>query len=231
VFDQQRQDVLNKLKGEKALIHKKDLNDLWDSTAYDATLATAVTPVYRSLVAEAGQQAMSMVASQVFDSTAQSIAAYFTDRSGLISKAINAETDKQLRATLTEGINAGESIPQLADRITSVFGSLAGYRSERIARTETTAATTFATNTAWQQSGVVEGKEWFTAHDERVCPGCEVMDGSIIGIEKAWFNKGDVIELTDETDNVIYRQKVDFDAISGPPLHVQCRCTELPVMI
>jgi HK97 family phage portal protein len=59
-----------------------------------------------------------------------------------LAKLINDTTKSELAITLTEGIKAGESIKDLADRIQAVYSELNGddmerYRAVRIARTET----------------------------------------------------------------------------------------------
>ncbi len=201
---------------------------MWDES--NQTLQDALTPVYRDLVAEAGQGALALVAQQAFDARTDPIAQYFATRPSLVADAVNSETEKQLRASLTEGINAGESMTELADRVSEVFGALAGFRAERIARTETIGASTFATIQGWDQSGVVVSKEWFTAHDERVCLGCDAMDGEIIDLNTDYFDKGDKLTLSDDEGNIVYSQNFDFGAVDGPPLHGNCRCTILPIM-
>jgi hypothetical protein len=56
--------------------------------------------------------------------------------------------------------------------VKDVFKELKTSRLEMIVRTETIRASDYATRTAWEESNVVEGKEWFTALDERVCQHC-----------------------------------------------------------
>jgi SPP1 gp7 family putative phage head morphogenesis protein len=177
---------------------------------------------------EAGKLAMYLVAPLAqFDMQSPAIQSFLNDRSRRVSKDINEETDKQLRATLAQGINAGDSIDQLAARVEQVYGAAAGYRAERIARTEARRTTTQAEVTAWDQSGVVEAKEWYTAHDERVCEFCGPMDGTIEpDLHSSYFDKGTV--YTGAEGGTL---KLDYEAIDGPPLHVNCRCDLLPVLI
>ena len=50
------------------------------------------------------------------------------------------------------------------------------HRAQLIASTESTLVIAKADVWAWGQTGVVEGKEWFTAEDGHVCGWCDEMD-------------------------------------------------------
>lgn len=208
---------------------KEDLADLFDVLAENPVLAAAFIPIYKSIARDAGTNAGLLVGS-TFDSNTDAIRRYFETRSQKASSAINDETDKQLKASLAEGIANGESIQDLIDRVEQVFGAAAGYRAERIARTETIAASTYASISAWDQSGVVDAKEWFTAQDERVCLFCNSMDGQIVSLDTDYFKQGDSLDLEDGEGRP-QRIKFDFSAIDGPPLHANCRCTLIPVTV
>lgn len=223
-FNQQRDTVLANLKSTKALT--KSSEPLFDLAAEIERLAILFAPVMRDEIAEAGTEAMLLVTAQAtFDITDTTIADFIAGRTNLVSTAINQETDKQLRAELADGIAKGESIDELAARIERVYGAAAGYRAERIARTETIRAENFASQESWRQSGLVERKEWYTAHDERVCQWCGPMDGRVIELNATYFDKGDTFEGSKGG-----KLKLDFDDVGGAPLHVNCRCTLLPVI-
>lgn len=102
---------------------------------------------------------------------------YVRQQVGLKIRQINETTVEALRATLFEGIRAGEGIAKLAKRVTAVFDEAKGRRSLVIARTETMSAFNFATFEAYQQSGVVQEKEWVATPDERVRDWHIAMDG------------------------------------------------------
>jgi SPP1 gp7 family putative phage head morphogenesis protein len=128
--------------------------------------------------AKYGYEAAKPTEPVVYNNNAQAVQQYFNERAGTVSKGIDAETDKQLRATLTEGINNGESTSQLMDRIENVYGAATGYRSERIARTESQKALHFASQQAWKQSGVVKNYIWLTGGPDP-CPICSQLDGTV----------------------------------------------------
>lgn len=139
-------------------------------------------------------------------------------------REINQTTREDLKRTLAEGLVKGEGVDKLKSRVESVFHKARGERAEMIARTEVLRATNFATQEAYNQSGIVEKKEWLTAIDERVCPFCESMDGKIIEVKKNYFDKGDTLTVDG--------QKLEFKlaSVAYPPLHPRCRCTLIPVL-
>lgn len=203
----------------------KATEPLFDMDGEIARLALLFAPIITDEVMEAGQDAMLLVTAGSFDTTDPAIARFIERRTTKVSRAVNKETDKQVRAELAEGLKNNETLQELVARIESVYGAAAGYRAERIARTETIRAETWATEQAWKQSDVVESKEWYTAHDERTCQFCGPMDGTIIQLGKRYHDKGDT--YTGTSGGTI---KFDFESIEGPPLHANCRCTLLPVL-
>lgn len=88
-----------------------------------------------------------------------------------------------------------------------------------IARTEVIQASTNAQLRGWNQSGVVEGKEWITTAGDRTCPLCMSMDRKIIPLKENFFELGDTLEAGKE------RIEFAFRPVNGPALHPNCRCT------
>jgi SPP1 gp7 family putative phage head morphogenesis protein len=181
--------------------------------------------VFTGSIQTAGNQAALLVGLSAIDMDDPNINKYFTSHVKKVTGAITDESNKQLRATLKQGINAGESIDELSARVVNVYGSAAGFRAERIARTESIHAGAFASDEAWRQSGEVEAKEWFTSKDDRVCEFCNEIDGARIDLGDHYFEKGDTMEV--EGSNPL---KFDYETIEHPPLHSNCRCIELPIL-
>lgn len=127
---------------------------------------------------------------------------------------VNQTTRKAINKSLKEGLAKGEDIDQLKDRITSIFKGIPESRGRTIARTEILSATNFSAEQSYKESGIVEGKQWLTALDERTDKhprGCGWLDGQTVGVNDDF--KGS-----------------DFGSISRPPLHPNCRCTIVPVV-
>lgn len=219
--------------GQKA---KDYVTDLLDWVEAGEQLKLALEPSLLQVIIDTGMDAMQQLGLQptLWDPYAEAVQAYFNERTTRIAHDVNEETEKQLRATLTEGINAGESGHQLRARIAAVMGIAATTRADNIAQTEVARAQSAADIFAWEQSGVVEAKEWYTAQDERVCKFCGPMHGTIIGLHANFFDKGDVQTETGKNrkgEESTYILKHDYDDVPGAPLHPRCRCTLLPVRI
>jgi hypothetical protein len=56
-------------------------------------------------------------------------------------------------------------------------------------------------------------------------PICQAMDGRIIDRDKSFFDKADSQTIDGKT------QHYNYDSVAGANLHVNCRCTLLPLRI
>lgn len=248
VFLEQKKEVLNNLKDRFTKSYKpskrkmtqqqkSNITDLFDPVTNAAAWATAFDPIYRNTVKQMGQTATAYaiqeanaqndttLAIPTYDDQTSGVQKFFDQRETKVSESIDDETDKQLKASLAEGIDLGESLGMLADRVENIYGAAAGYRAERIARTESIMSSTFATRDAWKSSGVVEYQKWLTAGDP--CPFCADMEGQTLGLNdsEAYFRVGDIMTL-DSGDTM----KFTYSDIQGPPIHVNCRCSLVPVL-
>lgn len=137
------------------------------------------------------------------------------------------ETDKnKLIDIIARGLSNGDSVPKIRRNIVEQFNEFSKMQAERIARTEVIRTSNLGTIDAWKQSGIVTGKQWLTAMDDRVDPLCSYMNGKVmVGLDKNYFDKGEILEVEDH--------KVDFSygSVKVPPLHPNCRCTLLPVLL
>lgn len=139
-----------------------------------------IYPVYKELIEFFGKRAMRDwgATPEDFDMLRPSIITFMEDKTGEYIKGINQTTREALRKQLVEGIIKGESIPQLAERISMVFSEAKGYRAERIARTETVRASNFGTFEGLIQSKI-EKKQWLATRDDRVRDAHFAMDGQV----------------------------------------------------
>lgn len=122
------------------------------------------------------------------------------------------DTDREkLISLVNDGIEQGKSIPEIRGAIQADFeGSYTKMQAERITRTEVLRASKDGTLDAYQQSGVVEGKQWLTAGAVDECADYE---GQIESLSDNFY--GDTDQFAD----------------GDPPLHPNCRCVLLPVLI
>lgn len=200
----------------------------------DDAMKAAVTPYILQVLIETGKDAMQQIGMEpsIYDPFAPAITEFLRTRTTKIAKDINDETEKQLRASLSEGINAGESTHQIRARVEYIMGIASTTRADLIAVTEVARAQSAADIAAWEQSGVVTAKEWYSALDERRCPWCRDLHGRIIPLGENFFDKGDiqVVERKNRKGETI-RQTYhhNYDDVPGCPAHPRCRCVLISV--
>lgn len=173
--------------------------------------------LYQTILASVGQDALDQLESDLrFNTNDPYIDDYIEGRIGRRIEYINETTRKQLADTLIEGINQGESIPTLANRVSEVFDNAKNVRAETIARTETMSSVNGATFAGYKQSNVVEEKEWIATQDSRVRPHHISMDGQTVRLD-AMFTSG----LGNQTQH---------PGLFGiPEEDINCRCTIAPI--
>jgi len=141
-----------------------------------------------------------------FDITNPEVIKWIKKHTGESIKSILDTTFDALKRTLAEGVANGESIPDLAARVTEEYNQCKGYKAIRIARTETISSSNQGALQAYKQSGVVEKKEWLISAD--ACDICiDIAAGGAVGI------------------NELFRGGFDV-----PPAHPNCRCSIIPVI-
>jgi hypothetical protein len=194
--------------------------------AFDDAMRKALAPIIYALMVETGKSAIQEVGMDPsqFNPTALDVLNYSQQRAQKIADDVNDETEKQLRASLSQGIDNGEDDNQLQARVEEVMGAALTYRTARIVRTETARAQGFADISAWKQSGVVTGKEW-VVQSNNPCPFCLSLDGVIVSLDSNFYNLGDVITAEGKT------LAINYDNIPSQPVHVNCQCGLLAVTI
>lgn len=235
MFNEQTQDIKTWLQDnadqlERSFVSKKDwASKMVDWAKYITAFANEMKRICRIIIDEIGSAAFHELVDGEFDPYTLTIEQFITDSSLKVSKEVNAETEKQIRATLAQGIRNEESIQQLTARVLDIMGNASTSRAAVIARTQAAMAQNYADVQAWVQSDVVEGKEWYTAHDDAVCGFCAEMDGKIIGLKKSFYDKGEEIAFVDSKGHS-HTMTLDYRTIGEPPLHPNCKCVLLPVL-
>jgi len=96
-------------------------------------------------------------------------------------RGIDLTTQKTLIEALKASAQAGEAIPQAADRITEVFKAAIGNRAETIARSELIPAYGMASVRAYRDSGLAKAEMYDGTGD----PECAAVDGRVVSLEEA----------------------------------------------
>lgn len=101
---------------------------------------------------------------------------------------VSQTTVDNLQDTLSEGIQAGESVPDLRGRVQGTFKDAGRTRANMIARTEANKAANGASWTQAQNSGVVKTKTWLATMDDRTRPEHLAMNGETVPVDEAFSN-------------------------------------------
>ena len=121
---------------------------------------------------------------------------------------MDTETKRRLALQISNGIQNKRGVPGLARDIRQSFADMTRFRSQLIARTETSFALSSASLETMSAMGI-EGKEWVTVGDDRVSEECEMNEGEgIIPVGQA-FSGGTM----------------------APPQHPDCRCAVSPARL
>lgn len=128
----------------------------------------AFRPVARDIVQDAGQDAIDQVTLGVaFDVADPAVVRFLEAQTQRFATEVNDTTWAQLKAALSEGLEAGEGTDLLAKRVKDVMQDRIRSSAETIARTETISAYSGGSLAGYEQSDVVEAVEWLAALDER----------------------------------------------------------------
>ena len=235
MFNKQTQDVKDWLRDhaktlDKSFIKRKDwASDMADWEEYNNSFSNELFKIFAIIVDEIGTEAFNKLVEGSFDPYTETIQNFLKNNSLKVAKGVNAETEKQIRATLAQGVRENETVQELSARIMQVFGTASTYRAFMIAQTESAMTENYADVQAWTQTGVVIAKEWYTARDESVCGFCHDMDKKITPLDEAFFEKGDITEFIDGKGNA-HAMTLDYRTIGEPPLHPNCRCVLRPIL-
>lgn len=206
-FRQQEERVKDSFKRENKSISIK-ANIPFNLREEAKLLINVVLPIFRDLVEKEGTQALAMLGiSEEFKITPD--VNKIIEKEGLkLASEVNKTTMNALKETIKEGMEKGEGVDKLAERISDVYKDISDRRAEMIAQTESTRFANEADILAWKEAGV-ERKIWYCALDERTCDDCMALHGEVVSIDSKFFDD-------------------DYGSGEQPPLHTDCRCSLVP---
>jgi HK97 family phage portal protein len=163
-FFEQRGRVLAKLATEVSKsAEKRGLDDIFNMDAENKTLLGKMTSKLIADLEFGGAQLFKEIGAGNFNLPPTQALAFLDKRENPI-KNINSTTWDRLKSALSEGISAGESYADLAERVKSQYNT-SEERADTIAFTETNIAVNSGRNEAMKQAKV-ERKGWQTARME-----------------------------------------------------------------
>ncbi len=141
----------------------RGLDELFDSVSEDGKLTKALKSVLFSDLQDGGSQLYGEIGQDNF-SLAPKDAIAFLDKRKVAINGMNQTTWDKLKESLQEGLQEGDSMSKLEDRVRVFFAGQDG-RAEVIATTETNIAINSGRDVAMKEAGVTR-KGWQTSHLE-----------------------------------------------------------------
>lgn len=227
VLLEQRKEALNNLEAHAASYETKAVQELFNIGDAVSAFEKALIPTLITLGEDQGGLALLFAGDDEheFRMTAQ-YEKLLRNSTRRMAQRYNEDTLEKLNETLAVGIQNGEALSDLKNRVESVYDYAESYRAERVARTETLKASNNATQEAYEQTGFVVGKEWYV--NPGACEQCEAFDGKEVGLSETFVKQGQSYTYTDSNGD---EQTIEntYDDVDNPPLHPNCRCTIIPI--
>ena len=235
IWEQERKIIISNLKKMKKTWLEKDAVDqiLYPRKQFEAKIAKEIRPIIESLMEERGNEELRRIgkpkkqaatAGIAFDVQNPNVQAWLNTYIPEFSNKLETVSIDKLRAQLTEGMKAGEGIPELIKRVNLVYENWNKIRSEAIAQNQALRASNRGALESYRQSGVVKKKIWISHIDAKTCLSCSRLDGKVIASDKKFFNKGDPPEVITAGETT-YTFRNDYENIATAPRHNRCRCT------
>jgi len=165
LLERQRDEVAGRLEDAGGAGDLRAIaRDPFDRDAWNEIAAAQMLSVLIAVLTNVGDDALDDLGLDTpFDGELPHIVEAMRRQAQTFAERVDDETWKRLRGSLGDGLEAGEGVNALMERVEEVMGDRIRSSSETIARTETVRATSTGTREAWKQSGIVESKEWISA--------------------------------------------------------------------
>lgn len=185
LFERQRDSVLDRLRERAARSPASALEAPFDLPRWMREFRQTIRPVLVAITEQAAAEALDDLAlTLTFNVAEPAVMRFLERRAQRFAQRVNDTTWMALKASLDEGIKAGENIPQLEERVQSVMADRIKSTPETIARTEVIGAMNGGTLEAWRQSDVVRTKSWLAALDERTRETHVLAHGQTVALDE-----------------------------------------------
>lgn len=221
VLEAEKKEVLAKLAGKK-----KDIDVVVpDPIKGGETWLMTILPVELGLFTDEAEYASTIVGTEVV--IGKAVETRLAERISKVFGEFDSTRVETLKKSIAEGYINGESLSQIADRVSEVYKPYVkgGYQAERLARTETKLISNEGAMETYSQSQVVTGKEWYANPD--ACGFCQEMNGQVVDIENNFLDIGGSVSYTDDKGD-LQTMGINYDSIGTADLHPNCECLLLP---
>jgi len=200
---------------QRVLSALQGLEPSWTKRTIDELM-----PLLMTIITEAGAGAAEEIGIS-FSLSNEATEAFVRDYAYKFAYGISKTSVEDVRAIVMRSQTEGLSLREMSNALLEKFDGWQRLRADMVARTETIRAANQGAEEGWRQGGIPE-KEWLCAGD--ACDFCLEMNGKVISIGANFHEQGGSMTVGERTLNF------NYEAVAGPPAHVNCRCTLLPVV-
>lgn len=154
----------------------------------EEVFAEFLFPFIEEYTRGAGLEAMMTIEPNTAFEMTDKIREALVKRAAEFGLGVNETTRVKIVADIEKGLEAGEGMTEISNRINETYKEFPTWRSDLIARTEATAASNEGTLQAYKQSEVATHKEWISTKDDRTRPEHVELDGEIVKVGGVFSN-------------------------------------------
>jgi HK97 family phage portal protein len=182
--------VLEAFDGQNKSIELKELNvnTLLNVKKEIKIFAEISFPFIEQFFKDGGQESLSRVEPTGIYEPSKDAKKLIDKRVSFLSDSVIGTSADKLLNHIQAGIDAGEGITDIRNRVEELYKDVSLSRAELIARTETTYANNTGLEDGYAQSGVVSGKEWVATNDSRTRDEHVALDGEVVNLGETFSN-------------------------------------------
>ena len=190
-----------------------DAAQIYDLTHWIERTKGALDPVYAAVTTLVTDRMGRQFGDDVTQGSLGAVQHLLDRRLQRLAATVSRTTFDQIALALREGISEGQTLPQMITAVERVFDDAQANRAPMIARTEVLGALNDASHLYATKAGphVVAGKEWLSAHDNRVRHTHRDADGQVQAIDRPFTVGGSPMMFP-------------LDPAAPPSEVVSCRC-------
>lgn len=220
-----RAEVLKKLDSSalrtprSALPRANALDFMFSLDDLTSNILAGFKPVSQQALDLAGQQVLDELGLDAPWKTPDPVVLEFVAARENKIKHASADVFERIQGTIQEGIDAGDTRDEIADRIKAEFNDISDKRARVIANTETAAAHGQGRHAAIRRSGVLR-KKWVTSNNQNVRTAHRLMNRYVA-------NVGDEFPVTNPKTGEVDLVMHPGDPNGAPWNVINCHCVEV----
>ena len=176
-----------KVKVSKDAVMKSSLSLTFDLGPWMDKISQGMGEITEQAVVEAGGQLVTdeLELEEAVSLPTAAVESVVQNRQNMLSRT-STEIWHEIRELISEGIDAGDSIDELANRIRNKFNDISKARARRIAVTETAVAYEQGRYLTMKEAGITH-KKWITASDDNVRDSHKQVNGEVLPIDELFI--------------------------------------------